>query len=40
MTVIRGGGRRTIRQLVAIGSVSKWTCAKACGRTAARNAAA
>ena len=39
MTVTHRGGRRTIKQLVAADPVSKWTCAKACRRATARNAA-
>ena len=39
MTVTHRGGRRTVKQLVAIDPVSKWTCAKACRRATVRNAA-
>ena len=39
MTAAHRGGRRTIKQLVAAGPVSKWTCAKAYRRATARNAA-
>ena len=39
MTAAHRGGRRTVRQLVAVDPVSKWTCAKAYRRVTAHNAA-